>query len=185
MEGRLLESDPLLIRFEVESSGLIGSRLRGGAELRGDLVTLTADGQFAGQQQSLRLAADREGIRVGEPDDSIFAAAAAGLRESIVIGFTRMGMLHNLARLTANATPDHMEGGVRDWVQVDSLSWGPEELVQGRPARSLDFIVLVDGSSAGSARLWVDRQSGLPLRRLQPVRFPHGDMDVTESYLFE
>jgi hypothetical protein len=46
------------------------------------------------------------------------ADAPAGLTEALVLGFTRMGILHNLARLTRGAAPDHADGGVREWVEV-------------------------------------------------------------------
>lgn len=185
LESRLLDTDPLRVRFDVESTGLIASNLRGSVSMSGDSVDLTAAGEFAGQPQSLRLLADPDVIHVGPPEDPIAADGAPGLRESIVIGLTRMGILHNLARLTANATPDHMRGGVRQWVRVDSLAWGPEETLDGRPARSLDFRIIVDGADAGSARLYLDQETGLPLQRLQTVRFPQGDMEVTETYVFE
>jgi len=45
------------------------------------------------------------------------------VREALVIGLTRMGILHNLARLVAGVPPDRASGGVRDWVEGREIAW--------------------------------------------------------------
>jgi len=185
LESRLLEVESLQIQFVVVSEGAVESQLRGAvALLGGGALSLSADGQFAGQPQALRLSADGQQLVVGEAPGAAPVAQPPGLVESVIVGFTRMGILHNLARLTGGATPDHMEAGVREWVTVDSLSWGAPETVEGRSARPLDFVIRVEGEAIGSARLFIDDESDLPLNRQQTVRFPDGDLIVTESYEF-
>lgn len=78
-----------------------------------------------------------------------------------------MGILNNLARLTGAREPDHADGGVREWVVVDSLP--------GRGDGALTFDIVVAGQPAGSAALAVD-EAGRPTVRHQTVRFPGGEM---------
>ena len=183
VERWLLESAPLQIQFIVTSEGAVETNLRGAlALLEADGLNLTADGQFMGADQMLRLAADGRRITVASPADSSEVAQPAGLREAVVIGFTRMGILHNLARLVAGAPPDHMEGGVRDWVQAVDIAWGPREMVDDIEALTLDFDIVVSGSPAGSARLYLDAMTEQPIRRTQTVQFPEGEMRVVETY---
>lgn len=93
----------------------------------------------------------------------------------MLIGLTRMGILHNLARLIAEAAPDHADSGVREWATVDDFAADPED-----PA-ALSFAITVAGTPAATARLQLDA-AGLPLLRQQTVRFPGGEMRVTERY---
>jgi hypothetical protein len=90
-----------------------------------------------------------------------------------------MGLLHNLARLTGSAPPDHMEGGVQDWVQVSEFAWDTEV---GGERDAVTFLLTVAGEPSGDVVLEVDRESGAPVVRRQVVRFPEGEMLVTETY---
>jgi hypothetical protein len=183
VEQWLLETAPLQIQYVVVAEGVLEAEVRGALALLGsEGLSLTADGHFAGQPQTLRLATEGQNVRVGEGDSSTVVARPPGLEEAVVIGFTRMGILHNIARLTGGATPDHMEGGVREWVQADSVAWGPREDIGGRPALAIDFNITVDGNPSGRARLYLDAETEQPLQRNQTVNFTEGDMNVTESY---
>jgi hypothetical protein len=90
-----------------------------------------------------------------------------------MIGFVRMGILHNLARLVAGAGPDHADGGVADWVVLS------EHGVTADDATS-HFAIQVAGQPAGNASLEFDGER--LLRREQSVDFPGGTMSVTEEY---
>jgi hypothetical protein len=83
-----------------------------------------------------------------------------------------MGVLHNLARLTEAAPPDHSEGGVREGVTVGGFAADSE---------GISFDLMVDGEPVGSATLQLD-ENGLPSVRRQSVTFPDGEMVVTETY---
>jgi hypothetical protein len=86
-----------------------------------------------------------------------------------------MGILHNLARLTAGAPPDHAEGGLRAWAVVDSFMEAPAN-------RSANLLYIgVDGQRAATALLLSDRHAN-PMERRQTVHFPGGQMQVTERY---
>ncbi len=95
--------------------------------------------------------------------------APSALAEALVIGFTRMGILHNLARLTAGQIPDQAEGGVRDFVQVSGF--GLEEN-SGQEGQLVRFALTVNGQPSGDASLLIGDDGATPLQRTQRVAFP-------------
>jgi hypothetical protein len=52
--------------------------------------------------------------------------------------------------------------------------------MDGSDDGGLGFRIVVSDREAGEAELWLD-PAGLPLRRLQIVRFPQGEMRVREE----
>jgi hypothetical protein len=135
---------------------------------------LEATGQFAGEPVNVALTADANSLLLrGGTTDSSLQARPAALGDALLIGFVRMGILHNVARLTRANAPDHGEGGVRTWVTLEPL---------GQREDTLEFDLTVAGQPAGTATLSLDTR-GLPVRREQRVAFPEGEMRVTERYL--
>ena len=98
-----------------------------------------------------------------------------------MIGLTRMGILHNLALMTAGQAPDHGEGGVREWVTVSDFKGG-KVTDDSREVWVRSFQITVAGAPSGSAALWIDAATGDPLRRSQTVQFETGEMKVIEEY---
>lgn len=182
LERTLLERD-FVLDFKVVSSGAYESLLAGMLEIcRTAEVSMQADGHFAQQAAAIRLRAS-DGLMSGGNGAAKFAQATpANLREALVLGLTRMGILHNLAVMSGGSPPDHAGIGVGDWVQVKSLRLGATEELDGVSAKTLRFTVVVNGEDAGTATLWVDDTSGMPLRREQVVRFGDAEMRVVESY---
>jgi hypothetical protein len=86
-----------------------------------------------------------------------------------------MGMLHNLAMLSAGAPPDGTDGQIRDWVQARNFSYD-------ETTKALRFEIVVSGTPSGEVELWVDENTGFPTQRKQTVHFPEGDMFVEEVY---
>jgi hypothetical protein len=102
------------------------------------------------------------------------------LRTALVLGLTRMGILHNLARLNGGRPPDHGDGNVREWVVPRDVTWLGVNEGNDSP-RGVRFAIEVAGARTAEASLWLDRE-GWPQRRTQTVRFPGGEMQVTEEY---
>ena len=179
IERRLL-SERMVLRFHVTSSGAFAADLQGELELQDDnVLSLKAAGTFGEQDVELRLDSDGTSMTGGNGVQNFDEETPAALRESVALGLTRMGILHNLARLTAGSVPDHAAEGVGDWLVAseirtgDSTASSPEHIV---------FDILVTGIKTASAELEVDASNGLPSRRLQTVRFPGGEMNVVEEY---
>jgi len=173
LEARLLAADTVRIAFDVTADGSVTAALSGEVAIDGDAgVTLTATGVFDGEPAALRLRADRERYTYGNAAELTMNRRPDGLVEALVIGLTRMGILHNLAMLTSGARPDHVDGGVRDWVSVGGFR---------RDADAIGFDLTVAGEPAGTATLVLDA-NGLPVERRQAVPFPEGEMRVVETY---
>src|SRR5690606_29242932 len=116
-----------------------------------------ADGLFEVDAR-LRLVSDGTRMVGGRSAEVGFdEPTAPALREALAVGFMRMGLLHNVARLFAGAAPDHAEGGVTDWVEVHGLEWLPEQPVSGLAARPLRFTVRVDGIDTAEAVLFLHK----------------------------
>ncbi|MEM9998384.1 MAG: hypothetical protein AAF809_11835 [Bacteroidota bacterium] len=146
---------------------------------------LRASGTFAGD--SVAPGAISDGTRMvygrdAQTDFSTPVATPPALNNAVVVGFFGMGILHNLAMLTADQPPDHADGGAAAWVTAHDLAWGTPEERGGRTLRPLTFAIQVDAQPSGTAALWLDAETGLPSERTQTVAFPDGTMEVVERY---
>jgi hypothetical protein len=176
LEDRLLNAGTVRFDFHVSAEGPFEADLRGALGIGpAHRVRLTASGHFGGQPVDLLLRAEDEEFEFGNQTNRTIAARPAHLKEALLIGLTRMGILHNLARLTSASAPDHADGGVREWVTVGSFAAGASD------SDALSFDLTVAGQRAGSASLEVDSR-GRPMLRLQTVQFPSGEMRVVERY---
>lgn len=108
----------------------------------------------------------------------------AELTQSLLLGLTRMGILHNLATLTTPGMPDHSEGGVAEWVQTFDHHW-VLTADTGNNNSAIGFAITVDGTESATATLEINA-AGLPLRRRQVVNFQgiEEPMYVVEEYTF-
>ena len=182
LEERLLEAEAVRVEFTITSEGILSTALKGSLDIRGENLSLEADGDFGGSPVDLILAVSGSEIAGGNlalADARLreFSVANPGAaKEAVVLGMTRMGILHNLALLTGSRPPDRSAGGFRNWVKADK--------VRGE-GNGLAFAILVDGDAAAEAMLAMDNR-GLPTRREQINQFPAGEMRVVETYrMFE
>ncbi|MEQ9462145.1 MAG: hypothetical protein RJQ10_00670 [Haliea sp.] len=176
LEARLLAAESVSLDFHITAEGALAADLRGKLWSVGNhTLHLFAQGEFGGEPVTIGLFAEDGNMALGGADELTATARPRHLAEAVLVGLTRMGLLHNLARLTADAAPDHANGGVREWVTVGDFAGGQEV-----PA-ALSFAITVAGSPAATARLELD-DAGLPSLRQQTVQFPGGEMQVTERY---
>ncbi|MEM6784339.1 MAG: hypothetical protein AAF624_11475 [Bacteroidota bacterium] len=146
---------------------------------------LRASGTFEGASVAPSLIADGLQMVYGRDGMTNFDApipTPAALNEALVVGFFGMGILHNLAMLTADQLPDHADGGAAAWVTTHDLAWGSPEERSGRALKPLTFDIQVEGQPSGTATLWLDTATGHPVERTQTVAFPDGAMEVVERY---
>lgn len=178
LENRLLEAQIVRVEFTITAEGILSTALKGSLDIRGENLSLEADGEFGGSPVDLILAVSGTEIAGGNlaladtrlREFSVKNPGAA--KEAVILGMTRMGILHNLALLTGSRPPDRSAGGIRNWVKADK--------VRGEGS-SLAFDILVDGQAAAKAVLAIDSRR-LPARREQINRFPAGEMRVVETY---
>lgn len=183
LEEKLLHAENTELTFHVSSSGAFVTDLKGSLKLgKGNVLKLQATGMFGEQDVVLSLESDGTTMIGGNGSQKIETATPTALRESVVIGLTRMGILHNLARLTAGVPPDHADGDVREWVQAVNVrtvdAANPND-------NGLGFDILVSGQESGSVELFCSQKTSLPKQRSQRVHFPGGEMHVTETYLWK
>jgi hypothetical protein len=185
IENRLLKASVISGRFTASAEGAVSASLQGALETsRGAEIDLNATGTFGEDGVTLYLRSDGRTMEGGNAGRMFRENAPAGLTEALLLGLTRMGILHNLARLAGGAAPDRAEGGVGEWVEVRDIEFAPAtgQEEPGSGLIGLRFVIYVSGRQAAEATLWLDPHSGLPVRREQVVAFPGGAMTVTESY---
>ena len=184
LEARMLAAQRVVIEAQIESSGAVASRLRGRSEiLERNRARLTYAGEFAGRATELGLRSDGRALELRSGGQHSELPAPAQSNRALLVGFLRMGLLHNLARLTELKAPDHAEGGVDQWVTLDSFrptTFAQSGELEGLMAFSFDLVV--DGEDSATVRIWLDPVSNLPRRRELIVRFARGEMRVVETY---
>lgn len=187
LEEKLLRGTAWVVRAQTTSAGAFESSLSGAVALRqGNIARIELNGSFDGKPVDAFLISDGAVLLYGEARVGSFEDAVPwALNEAIIIGLTRMGLLHNFALLTAGNPPDRAKGGVDDWVEVTGFSLGEIETVNAGPALPIRFGLIVSGQPAGEVTLWFDEATGLPVQRRQTVDFEAGTMTVTEVYEFE
>lgn len=184
VEARMLAAPTARVDYRITSEGAFTADLTGtlGLGMRGRTL-LVANGTFGGAEQRLLLVAEDGTMRGTRADSLAFEGPQpAALREALLLGLTRMGLLHNLARLTAGQPPDRAEEGIEGWIEPHSAAWGTVDQIDGRDAKALRFTLRVSGTDAADVTLWLDTETGWPLGRDQTVAFPGGTMSVAERY---
>lgn len=183
LEQRLLGAESVRIRGAAGSAGAVISGLEGEAVIAsGNRAHLQFSGDFGGAEVTLALVADGEQMWGGNGTDQFESEVPAALNEGIVLGFTRMGILHNLALLSSASPPDGTDGTIDDWVAVSNFAWGDSETLDGVATETLTFDLAVHETPSAKVVLWLDLENGLPVQREQMVHFPDGDMRAIEVY---
>ena len=182
IEQRLLDASVLRIDYVVEATGAVDALLHGDLVVQKPaLAAIAAHGLFAGSDADLRLVSDGARVVGGNGANRFAQPLPEALREGMLIGLVRMGVLHNLAVLSSGAPPEAVDGSVRDWVEAHGFAW----FDTNAKTRGISFSIDVNDQPAGEVRLWIDNVSALPVRREQLVRFDNGDMKVIETYVIE
>ncbi len=185
LEQRLSSARTFRLRARLASGGRIESHFDGALVAGpGRRMRLTMQGAVGGKDVDALFLSDGAkmgGGARGQPFDDMPAAPA--LREGIAVAFVRMGLLHDVARLSSGLPPDYLDGKSREHLRVVGLTQQPGQEVRGAPTLELSWSLTVDGKEhAGDETLWLDQRTGLPLKRRVVVHFPEGDMEDGEEY---
>jgi hypothetical protein len=183
LERRLLGAESVRIRGAAGSAGAVISGLEGEALIAsGNRAHLQFSGEFGGTEVTLALVADGEQMWGGNGTEQFESDVPAALTEGILLGFTRMGILHNLSLLSSASPPDGTDGTIDGWLTVSNFAWGESETLDGVPTQALTFDLTVRETPPAQVVLWLDQANGLPVQREQVVHFPDGDMRAVEVY---
>ncbi len=182
LEARLLDATAVHVEFEISAS-IDGAGAAGDTTLRGVLsldrsgrILLAAGGTFAGAVGEVHFECDGTTMRGTAGKGRFELPCAPELGPAVLLGLTRMGVLHNIARLWSARPPDHADGGVDEWVTTTAHARARDDSDD-----ALGFEIAVDGQRVGSAVLELDAV-GVPHVREQVVDFPGGAMHVVERY---
>lgn len=185
LERRLLAADGLRIESRLVAEGAFEAELQGTLDLApGGLARSEFIGSFGGRTVELTFVSDGRETFGRNGAEEFRGETGPELAASFIVGMTRMGLLHNQARLVGGSPPDHAGGGVEEWVVVgDFAAHGAPDAPDAPDASgAIRFAIRVAGEPAGEATLWLDPRTGLPTRREQTVVFGEQEMRVTETY---
>lgn len=175
LETRLLAADRVQLTFDVSARGLVEADVRGILIVeRGRVARIDASGKLGGEAGEVSMSADARVVKGTSGSKRFEVARPPELDAALLLGLVRMGVLHNVALLWSARPPDHGDGGVAQWVTT-------HEHARAEVDGAIGFGITVDGQDVGDAKLVLDA-SGWPVRREQTVRFPAGEMVVTERY---
>ncbi len=183
LERRLLEAETIYIDGGAGSTGTIESAFEGKVNLAsGNRARIQFTGQLASNNVLVALVSDGTKMWAGNGSDSFEEETPVALNEGIIVGLTRMGILHNLAVLSGASAPEGTDGNVHDWLTVTNFAWGDEETIDGVITETMTFDISVGGTPSAKARLWLNKETGFPVQRQQVVQFPDGEMTAVEVY---
>ena len=174
-EERLTESASTRVDFIVTASGSVEGNLTGSLLLGDDgQARLSSGGVLRGEEVELLLVSDGARMRMTNGIDTVEAATPPALKEALVLGLTRTGVIHNILRLAELLPPDHAEGRVDSWVRAAD--------VRREERGNLAFNVQTEGETGEAVILYMAPGTELPGERQQTFRFPEGESSVTEIY---
>ena len=172
LEQRLLRAESARIDAVMLASGAVNAQLSARLVLgKGQRARLDVEGTFESQPVKTWFVCDGTTMQVR---GAAGAPCAAEVRDALVLGFVRMGLLHNVAVLVGGGIPDHAAGNVHNWVRA-------ERARSLEPATDVAFDVVVKHDVMGEAVLSLDNQAR-PVKRTQTVHFEEGTMNVVETY---
>lgn len=186
VEATLLGAQSVRCFSELTAEGALAADLRSEHQLLPDGRTrVRLRGAIGGRAVDVLFESDGTTMSLSGAGagDAHERAAAPDLFAGQLLGFTRMGWMHNAARIAGGGSPEGVDGNVRDWVEARNVRFGDEFELNGVPARPILFDVAVRGEVSAQAVLWVAQENGLPLMRLQRVQLPGGEMRVSEFYV--
>lgn len=190
-ESALLGAKGLTGTFEIDAKGANAAHLTGTLELiDGNALHLVAEGHFKSEAVQLEVdSRDPTGTgRITTKGPSVSShrdPPATRLREAVSVALARMGLMHNLARLSMDEPLEKTEGGVTEWLKALDPKDGASETINGEACKRVEFALQVDGLRTGDASLCIADATALPLQRNLTVHFPTGDMTVSETFKWQ
>jgi hypothetical protein len=198
MESNLANIKNRRLKFRAEATGSVNGTFEGEIVFKkGNVMDYRTAGKLAGRDHKLFISCDGKKLRGGADDSGakIFdIGAPAGLRSGMLIGLSRMGLMHNISRLAENEPPDRIDGSVYTWLSANDLKFNKDhkdgsplasaELKQNGQDLMVVFYKLGVGETKNAAdvELWIDTKTNLPTYRRMTVHFPNGDMQLSEKY---
>lgn len=179
LEQRLDAARSLLVEVDAVCEGAVVCTLRESLLLApGGRVRFAVKGTYGGEPVDALFVSDGKRTRQTAKGKTIWGKTPKALHDALFIGFSRMGLTHNSANLSGGRPPDLTDGKIRTTLEaVDFLP-----LAQRPGLEIIPFKIFLAGKRAGTGVVWLDGETGLPVRRYVTVNGPTGELKVTEDY---
>lgn len=183
LEKTLLEAKTVRFKSKLETEGVVTASFEGElVAASGNKVNLKFDGKYGKKEAKAQLVADGKEMFHASADAASRSDCPDKLNEGIVLGVTRMGTMHNIYKVSNGMEPDGTDGKAREWVTVSGFRNFKEEVVEKVDAVSFEFDITVGGEKRAHATLWLNKKTGLPIKRFQTVQFGDKTMKGTEVF---
>jgi hypothetical protein len=96
------------------------------------------------------------------------------LRDAVLLGMTRMGLLHNIVLLSRDRPPANIEGHIRESLTAHDFSKAP--------GGGIAYKLRVGNREMGDAVVKINSKSHYPMSRQFTAHLDNGDMHVSETY---
>jgi hypothetical protein len=118
---------------------------------------------------------DYKGNVMGKDVDSTYKAATTPeLRDAILIGMARMGLLHNIVSFTRDRPPANVEGHVREALIAHDFAKAP--------GGGISYKLRAGNREMGESVIKINSKSHFPMSRQFTAHLDNGDMHVSETY---
>ncbi|HEY4221950.1 MAG TPA: hypothetical protein VGO62_11415 [Myxococcota bacterium] len=172
LETHLMRAKTVHIKATLVATGAVNAALVEEVSLGdGQKARMAVTGKFEGRDVDTWFVCDGKTMKVKGKDA---APADPEVRDAIVIGMVRMGLLHNAGLLVGGSAPEHSRGGLREFVKA-------ERPRAQTPATDIKIDVVVHHDVMGEATLSLDETASLKKRHSE-LHFEEGDLVDDESY---
>jgi len=174
LEHRLLSARSVRVKARLHAEGLVTASISATLLLAGRRLRLDLDGDLEGQPVRGRLTSDGARLAGTGGKKPLATDTPPALAEGMLLGLTRMGLLHNATQVLDGDPPAATDGTARSWLSIGGFTAGPSDAIA--------FGLAVKGGVASDVTMALDPATRLPRERHMTVHFKGGDMRVTETY---
>ena len=156
------------LSFTINSVGIIQSNLFGEFRYCKEEIDLDVRGEIFGDEILLGLQTNDQDLVL----KSVKISRPTYLVEAMIVGFARMGLFHNIVRLSGGHSPDRADVGIEKWINIPVVVQSGDELI---------FDLFLADRKASRTKLLLDTRD-LPVKRTQTIYFGDEELEVTELY---
>lgn len=180
LEALLARAGRFDLKAHVVSSGAVTSDLNADMGVANSgIVAIRMHGTLEGKPDNVVLRTDGVVTMVTKDGADTRLQPGHGMREAVQLGFVRVGLWHNLMRLSRGLQPEHHEGGIKKWTDVGNIRFASSTR-QG--LTGLTFDVFIEGANVGTATLWIDDATKTPVKREQTLTLDGKKIQTVEDY---
>lgn len=180
LEALLARAGRFDVKAHVVSSGAVASDLNADVGVANSgIVAIRMHGTLDGKPDDRVLRTDGVVTMVTEGGKDTRLQPGHNMREAVQLGLLRVGLWHNLLLLSHGSQPEHHEGGIKAWTSVANIHYAGA----ARPgSTSIAFDVLIENKKVGTATLWIDDSTKLPVKREQTIVLDGKKIQTVEDY---